>query len=83
MSIDTIAREIASVDRDINSVERSIHPIDANISRKQKEAHSIPYAKLDHYAKLNLRLSFTKKNGLQTIRIIIMLFVRDKLFCST
>lgn len=41
MSIDSIAREIASVDRDINTIERSIHPIDANISRKQKEAHSI------------------------------------------
>jgi len=41
MSIDSIAREIANVDRDINSIERSIHPIDANISRKQKEAHSL------------------------------------------
>ena len=41
MSIDSIAREIASVDRDINSIERSIHPIDANISRKQKEAYSL------------------------------------------
>ena len=39
MSIDNIAREISSVDRDINSIERGIHPIDANISRKQKEAH--------------------------------------------
>jgi hypothetical protein len=41
MSIDSIAREIANVDRDINSIERNIHPIDVNISRKQKEAHSI------------------------------------------
>jgi len=41
MSIDSIAREIANVDRDINSIERSIHPIDASISRKQKEAHSL------------------------------------------
>jgi len=41
MSIDSLAREIANVDRDINSVERSIHPIDSNINRKQKEAHSI------------------------------------------
>jgi len=41
MSIDSIAREIANVDRDINSIERSIHPIDANITRKQKEAHSV------------------------------------------
>lgn len=41
MSIDSIAREIANIDRDINSIERSIHPIDANISRKQKEAHSL------------------------------------------
>lgn len=41
MSIDSIAREIAFADRDINSIERGIHPIDANISRKQKEAHSL------------------------------------------
>jgi hypothetical protein len=41
MSIDSIAREIANVDRDINSIERSIHPIDANITRKQKDAHSL------------------------------------------
>lgn len=41
MSIDYIARQIANVDRDINSIERSIHPIDANITRKQKEAHSL------------------------------------------
>lgn len=41
MSIDSIAREIANVDRDLNSIERNIHPIDANISRKKKEANSI------------------------------------------
>lgn len=41
MSIDSIAREIANVDRDINSIQRSIHPIDSNISRKQKEAHGL------------------------------------------
>jgi hypothetical protein len=41
MSIDSIAREIANVDRDINSIEKSIHPIDANITRKQKEGHSL------------------------------------------
>ncbi|HMR82041.1 MAG TPA: TIR domain-containing protein [Niabella sp.] len=41
MSIDSIAREIANVDRDINSIERSIHPIDTNLNRKQKEAHSL------------------------------------------
>lgn len=41
MSIDSIAREMASVDRDINSIERSIQPVDSNISRKRKEAHSI------------------------------------------
>ena len=41
MSIDSIASEIANVDRDLNSIERSIHPIDANIIRKQKEAHSL------------------------------------------
>lgn len=41
MSIDTIAREISNVDREINTIERSIHPIDANLTRKQKEAHAI------------------------------------------
>lgn len=41
MSIDSIAREIAIVDRDINSIERSIHPIDLNITRKQKEAYGL------------------------------------------
>jgi len=38
MSIESVAREIANVDRDINAIERSIHPIDANASRKKKEA---------------------------------------------
>lgn len=47
MSIDSIEREIANVDRIINSIERSIHPIDANINRKKKEAHSL----LDKIAK--------------------------------
>lgn len=41
MSIDYIARQIASVDREINTVEKSIHSIDANISRKSKEANGI------------------------------------------
>lgn len=41
MSIDSIAREIASVDRDINTIERGIHPVDDNISRKQREAYSL------------------------------------------
>src|SRR5690554_2161430 len=41
MSIDYIARQIASVDREINTVEKSIHSIDANISRKSKKANGI------------------------------------------
>lgn len=41
MSIDSIAREISSVDREINTIEKSIHSIDANISRKSKEANGI------------------------------------------
>lgn len=65
MSIDSIAREIANVDRDINSIERSIHPIDANITRKQKEAHSL----LDKIARekdlkrmIGYQKDLTKKN---------------------
>lgn len=41
MTIDSIARQIATVDREINMVEKSIHSIDGNISRKSKEAHNI------------------------------------------
>lgn len=41
MSIDYIARQIASVDREINAIEKSIHTIDLNISRKSKEANGI------------------------------------------
>jgi hypothetical protein len=41
MSIDYIARQIASVDREINTIEKSIHSIDANINRKSKEANGI------------------------------------------
>jgi hypothetical protein len=41
MSIDYIARQIASVDREINTIEKSIHTIDGNISRKSKEANGI------------------------------------------
>lgn len=65
MSIDYIARQIANVDRDINSIERSIHPIDANITRKQKEAHSL----LDKIARekdlkrmIGYQKDLTKKN---------------------
>ena len=41
MSIDSLARQIATVDREINTVEKSIHTIDGNISRKSKEAHNL------------------------------------------
>lgn len=41
MSIDSIARQIAIVDRKINMAERSILTIDGNISRKSKEANII------------------------------------------
>ncbi len=40
MTIDNIARQIATVDREINTVEKSIYSIDGNISRKSKEAHN-------------------------------------------
>jgi len=39
MSIDSIARQIATVEREINSVERNIQTIDGSISRKSKDAH--------------------------------------------
>jgi len=65
MSIESIAREIANVDRDINSIERSIHPIDANITRMQKKAHSL----LDKIARekdlkrmIGYQKDLTKKN---------------------
>ncbi|ADQ16210.1 TIR protein [Leadbetterella byssophila DSM 17132] len=65
MSIDYITRQIANVDRDINSIERIIHPIDANITRKQKEAHSL----LDKIARekdlkrmIGYQKDLTKKN---------------------
>jgi len=41
MSIDSISRQLATVDREINTVEKSIHTIDGNISRKSKEAHNL------------------------------------------
>lgn len=41
MSIDSIARQITSVDREINTVEKNIHTIDGNISRKSKDAHNL------------------------------------------
>lgn len=41
MSIESIARQISSVDREINTYERNIQTIDGNINRKQKEAHNI------------------------------------------
>lgn len=41
MSIESIARQIASVDREISSTERRIQSIDVNINRKSKEAQSI------------------------------------------
>jgi len=41
MSIDSIVRQIATVDREITTVEKSIHTIDGNINRKSKEAHNI------------------------------------------
>lgn len=65
MSIDYIARQIASVDREINTIEKSIHSIDANISRKSKEANGI-LAKISREKDLNRVIScqkdLTKKN---------------------
>ena len=41
MSIDSIAREIANIDRNINTAEKNIQTVDTNINRNQKEAHNI------------------------------------------
>jgi len=41
MSIQSVASQIASVDREIHSIESQLHSIDNNISRKQKELSSI------------------------------------------
>ena len=65
MSIESIAREIANVDRDINSIERSIHPIDANASRKKKEAHALSdkiVKEKDHKRLIAYQKDLTKKN---------------------
>lgn len=59
MSIDSIARQIATVDREINTVERSIHTIDGNINRKSKEAHSL-LAKISREKGLKRVLNYQK-----------------------
>ena len=59
MSIDSIARQIAIVDREINTVEKSIHTIDGNISRKSKEAHNI-LAKISREKDLKRILTYQK-----------------------
>lgn len=41
MSIESIVRQIDTIDREINTVEKSIHTIDGNISRKSKDAHNL------------------------------------------
>jgi len=65
MSIDYIARQIASVDREINTIEKSIHTIDGNLSRKSKEANGI-LAKISREKDLKMVITYqkdlTKKN---------------------
>lgn len=65
MSIESIGRQIASVDREINTIEKSIHQIDANISRKSKEANNI-LAKISKEKDLKRIITYqkelTKKN---------------------
>ena len=65
MSIDSIARQIASVDREINTIEKSIHYVDAKISRKSKEANTI-LSKISKEKDIKRVISFqknlTKKN---------------------
>lgn len=65
MSIDYIARQIASIDREINTIERRIHTIDSNISRKAKEANGI-LARISREKDLKRIMTFrkdlTKKN---------------------
>ena len=65
MSIDSIARQIASVDREINTIEKSIHSIDVKISRKSKEANTI-LSKISKEKDIKRVISFqkdlTKKN---------------------
>jgi archaellum component FlaC len=41
MSIDYIARQIATVDHEINAIEKNIQALDTNINRKSKEANDI------------------------------------------
>ena len=41
MSIDSIAAQIATVDREINTIEKSIQTLDSNINRKSKEVNDI------------------------------------------
>lgn len=59
MSIDSISRQIATVDREINTVERNIHTIDGNISRKSKEAHYL-LTKISREKDLKRVLSYQK-----------------------
>ena len=59
MSIDSIASQIATVDREINTVEKSIHAIDSNIGRKSKEAHNI-YTKISREKDLKRLLTYQK-----------------------
>ncbi|HBS88380.1 MAG TPA: molecular chaperone Tir [Bacteroidales bacterium] len=65
MSIESLTRELASLDRDIDSIERSLHPIDANIIRKQKESHSL-FEKISREKDLKRLIAYkkdlTKKN---------------------
>ncbi|MCH7962771.1 MAG: TIR domain-containing protein [Bacteroidetes bacterium] len=59
MSIESIANQIANVDREINTIERSIQTIDSNISRKQKEANNF-LSKISREKDLNRVITYQK-----------------------
>ena len=60
MSIDSLARQIATVDREINAIERSIHSIENNISRKSKEAQAI-LSRIEREKDLKRIISYNKQ----------------------
>ncbi|NQU83817.1 MAG: TIR domain-containing protein [Parcubacteria group bacterium] len=65
MSIESIAKQIATVDREINTIERTIQTIDGNISRKQKEANNILSkisSEKDLKRVITLKKDLTRKN---------------------
>ena len=65
MSIDSIARQIGSVDREINIIEKNIHSMDNSIILKSKEANNILNKILrekDLKCIINYKRDLTQKN---------------------